>query len=175
MTLRDKLFSFDGRLRRSDYWFISICMGVSIFFVTEVVMLLGFGPDYCLLTSGFDAAERRATAGWPYALQMLINAVTIWPSFAMSAKRAHDRDKSAKTVLFVMAAVLVFNYAQLLVVEVTAAAVATAPGLVGYLIFNLVVLAACIYIFVVVGCLDGTRGPNRFGPSPKSDDLAEAV
>jgi uncharacterized membrane protein YhaH (DUF805 family) len=175
MTLRDKLFSFDGRLRRSDYWFISICMGLSIFVVTEIVMLLVFGPDYSIFTGGLDAPERRATAGWPYIVQALINTAGIWPNMAISAKRAHDRDKSARTVLTILAGIWVLNYTQLPILNAAAGMVDTTPGLVGYMVVNLIVLAACIYLFVVVGCLDGTHGPNRFGPSPKADDLAEAV
>lgn len=40
---------------------------------------------------------------------------------------------------------------------------------------GLVMLAAMIYLLVVVGFLDGTPGPNRFGPSPKGvgGDTAE--
>ena len=29
--------------------------------------------------------------------------------------------------------------------------------------------------FVVMGCLDGTRGPNKFGPSPKHAGLTHAM
>ena len=49
MSLRDKMFSFDGRQRRQDYWLISIGLGLSVFFLTEIVMWSVFGRDYSLI------------------------------------------------------------------------------------------------------------------------------
>ncbi len=43
----------------------------------------------------------------------------------------------------------------------------TLTGLASRFFFGLIPLFGWIYLFVVVGCLDGTQGPNRFGPSPK--------
>jgi len=175
MSLRDKMFSFDGRLRRADYWGISIFLGLIVFVITETVMLYGFGPEYSLFTGGFDAGARRAADGWPYAVQMLLNLVTIWPNFAMSAKRAHDRDKSAKVIIALLAIMWILTTIQVPLMSVYAETF-TSPALsIAYLAYSFGMLGICIYVFVVVGCLDGTKGLNRFGPSPKADELAEAA
>jgi len=175
MSLRDKMFSFDGRLRRQDYWGISIGLGLAVFILTEAVMLYGFGPRYSLLIGGLAAGELRATEGWPYVVQWLINVVTIWPNLAMSAKRAHDRDKSARFIICLLAVFWVYNILQVPLIGWSSRMAATPLGAAIYLAVSVMTLALCVYLFVVVGCLAGTRGPNRFGPSPKADELAEVT
>ncbi len=32
-----------------------------------------------------------------------------------------------------------------------------------------------LWTFIECGCMDGTKGPNRFGPSPKKVDAAAEV
>ena len=171
MTLRDKIFSFDGRLRRQDYWGISIALGLMVFALTEIVMFAVFGPDYCLFTSGLAAVDRRAADGWPYAVQTLISATTIWPNLAMSAKRAHDRDKSAKLIVTLLVILWLYTFAQVPLTGWMATLATTPSGMAVYVGISLLSLAVSLYTFVVIGCLDGTAGPNRFGPSPKARGL----
>lgn len=175
MSLRDKMFSFKGRLRRADYWGISIFLGLIVFVITETVMLYGFGPEFSLLTGGLDAGEMRAFEGWPYAVQMLISLATFWPSLAMSAKRAHDRDKSARFIIGLLIVFEAYIFAQPLMIGWLTYLATTPLGMLAYLGLTLLALAGAIYVFVTVGCLDGTPGPNRFGPSPKVHELAEAA
>ena len=174
MTLRDKMFSFDGRLRRRDYWGISIALGLTVFVLTEIIMLYGFGPDYSLFIGGFEAGERRAAEGWPYAVQMLISGVTIWPNLAMSAKRAHDRNKSAKFLVGLLVVFWAYSFAQVPLMGWLVALATNPSGMIAYLGITLLTLAVSLYVFVVVGCLDGTPGSNRFGPSPKAGELGNA-
>lgn len=176
MSLRDKMFSFEGRLRRADYWLISICLGVAVFLLTELMMWAVFGPAYSLFTGGFLAAgERRAAETWPYLVQMLVSLLAAWPGFAMSAKRAHDRNKSARLVVTLTAVMWVANFVQLPILNLLGAWVASPAGVFGYFAFSLIILAICIYLFIVVGCLDGTQGPNRYGPSPKGTVAGKAA
>jgi uncharacterized membrane protein YhaH (DUF805 family) len=173
MSLRDKMFSFDGRLRRADYWFISICLGVSTFVVTEVLIWNLFGRDYSLLSGHLlTASQLRVSAFWPVIVQMLLSGATLWPALAMSAKRAHDRNKSARLILALVVVVWANGFAQILLPN-SAEAAEPLPIYLASLAWNVLMFAASVYLFVVVGCLDGTRGPNRFGPSPKADELPE--
>lgn len=73
--LIEGLFSLDGRMRRSEYWLISIGLGV-------IKLPLGFlatllGPE---LASVVPA---------------LINLLFFWPSLALMVKRGHDRNRPA--------------------------------------------------------------------------------
>ncbi len=175
MTLRDKMFSFEGRLRRADYWLISICLGISVFLLTEVLIWNLFGRDYSLLSGHLvTASHLRVTAFWPVLVQMLLSAATLWPSLAMSAKRAHDRNKSGRLVIALVVLVWANSFAQILLSN-PAEAAGPLPVYLAYLAWHILMFAASVYIFVAVGCLDGTQGPNRFGPSPKADELPEAA
>lgn len=167
MTLRDKIFSFDGRLRRKDYWLISISLGMTVFVLTELAILMIFGPTQSLFGGGFGAYQERANNAQAFFVQNLVGLVTLWPALAMSAKRAHDRDKSARLIISLMLGTFVASYAPAWLWMTYPVEMASPPGVAGYLVFSVVSLVSSIYIFVVVGCLDGTPGPNRFGPSPK--------
>lgn len=174
MSLRDKMFSFEGRLRRADYWFISIAMGVSVFAVTEILMWSIFGSEYSLLAGGYEADERRVAAVWPCVVQILVSVTTFWPSLAISAKRAHDRNKSAVTIIGILVAFEIYAVTQPVLMGWLTALTVTPVGLAVNIGLILLSLVGAVYIFVVVGCLDGTPGPNRFGPSPKAHELADA-
>lgn len=176
MSLRDKMFSFKGRLRRRDYWGISISLGVLVFLLTEALMFALFGPEYCVFTGGLaQAANQRIEDGLPYVIQTLIGCAILWPSLAMAAKRAHDRDKSATLVVVLLVAMWLLSAAQVPLMHNFSDVLTTLPFALGYLVYSLASLALSIYILVVVGCLDGTPGPNRYGPSPKAAELPDAV
>lgn len=99
MSLKDKIFSFEGRLRRRDYWLISIALGLAVFLVSDVLRLVLFGPAYSIFTAGFgsfSAWSREPRIGW---LAEGASLATLWPSLALSAKRAHDRGRGARLVI----------------------------------------------------------------------------
>lgn len=117
MTLVQKLFGTTGRIRRLDYWLLSI--GVNL-----AVVLLAFAAD---LAFEFEpGAFEGVVFFWSIRIFM------IWTRIAIAVKRCHDRDKA---------------WWWALVFEIP---------LIGW-----------VWGFIELGCLDGTPGPNRFGPSPK--------
>lgn len=172
MTLRDKILSFDGRLRRRDYWLISIGLGLSVFLLTELAILAMFGPTRSVLVNGFGVYSERVIDVQAFLVQNLIGLATLWPALAMSAKRAHDRDKGAGLVIVLVLAMTIASYAPTWLFIFYPDAMASPPGVAGYLAFSIASAVSSIYILIVVGCLDGTPGPNRFGPSPKAEDPA---
>ncbi len=180
MTLKDKLFSFEGRLRRQDYWGISIALGLLLFMLTEGVLLAIFGPQYSVFSGGFEAYDRRIAEGLPYLVQILITSLSLWPSLAMAAKRAHDRDKSARFIVTLIVVMWAVSIGQVPLMDHYATGLEQAPPsqlpilAIAFLVGGLLSFAASLYTFIVVGCLDGTPGPNRFGPSPKADELPDA-
>lgn len=164
LTLQQKLFSFDGRMRRQDYWTTIIGLNIVTSLVSEIVIRAVFGPEYSIFGSGFAGRENRLFNPPALSLELIFDAATLWPVLAMAAKRAHDRDKSAKVVLALTGATYALNYLSTCLVAGGVLNTTTA------MFIELPSLAILIYLVVVVGCLDGTPGPNRFGPSPKAPD-----
>ena len=126
MTLMQLLFSFDGRMRRSQWWLahIAVCLAASVFLGLSAI---AFGPATYTLSP---------TAHVPPLFGLCEAAVTIlaaWIGLALDVKRWHDRGKSGWFVLV-----------------------------------GLIPLIGLLWLLIELGCLDGTHGSNRFGPSPKS-------
>ncbi|MBW8858920.1 MAG: DUF805 domain-containing protein, partial [Caulobacter sp.] len=86
MTLTHKIFGFDGRLRRRDYWLINIGMSL----VVAVITLLSFAI--------FGDSERNN--GPSTILQYLLYIPQFWVGIALALKRCHDRDKGGGWVAF---------------------------------------------------------------------------
>lgn len=84
-----------------------------------------------------------------------LNLVTLWPNLAVMAKRLHDRDRSGWLAI-----------------------IAWLPTISGFLVSQfpnsrlqiaeqVFAWAAILWALVDLGILDGTKGPNRYGASPK--------
>ena len=173
MTLdfQNLLLSFDGRIRRRDFW-----LGVIALIVVSIVLIIVLG-----LILG------------PTAATIVGNLIMLYPSAALVVKRLHDRDKAANPWAFVFIGVpTLSNLAQTFGVGFDAMRVPVGdlgevamPGLTpdadGMLtimtptplgmVIMLVGAAVAIWGLVELGFLSGTKGPNRFGPDPKGDVL----
>jgi uncharacterized membrane protein YhaH (DUF805 family) len=79
MTLQWLLLSFEGRIGRKAYWF-AVAVITAAQLAASLVDRLLFGP-----TSA--------------PLSLLVWIAAIYPSLAVTAKRWHDRDKSAWWIL----------------------------------------------------------------------------
>lgn len=161
MSLKDKLFSFEGRLRRSDWWIWGIATGV-------VGSLTSAAASRLFFARAFDL--NQTVIGDPLPVvgaSLALAALITWPTAALTAKRAHDLNWPAwPGLLFLIAAVLLpylpydptsaFSGRSLADVEL-AVTTLTVILVVGWLVF-----------LVALGFFDGKPGPNRFGPSPKA-------
>ncbi len=158
MSFMDRLFSFEGRLRRRDWWLINIGLGVVNYIITQVIapMVLGAEGRVQMTPGSF-----MPTYPMPLLIVMLVMAAIIfWPYLALSVKRTHDRDQSARVNIGLILFNTALSWAGIVVMSLTgeltlfwvSAAAGTIIGL---------------YLLITLGFLDGTQGPNRFGPSPK--------
>jgi uncharacterized membrane protein YhaH (DUF805 family) len=85
MTLMQKLFSFQGRLRRRDYWLLSfLLVGVMI-----AIFILG-------AVMGIDVSRDTSES---LLLQLVATVILVWPSLAIGVKRCHDRNQSGRWLL----------------------------------------------------------------------------
>ncbi|KQV56668.1 MULTISPECIES: DUF805 domain-containing protein [unclassified Caulobacter] len=149
------LLSFKGRLRRSHYWVTSFALGV-VKAVLTVILAAALGQIETK-DGGFAAS--------------IMEVLFLWPTLALLVKRGHDRNRSIWFSLGLMALAILMTVG-----------VAVADGF-----HEEVLMIACVV--VVIGCfgfliidygfIDGTQGPNRYGPSSKgigaeSHDVAAA-
>ena len=176
MTLKDKLFGFEGRLRRQDWWALSILLGLASTMFSETIALLVLGGDRSLFFGGADAVMLRMADPAGAAISAAAALPFLWPALALAAKRAHDRDKGARLVMVLTVASYVLGF--LPDGAFTSLGQLADRGLWIAGLFLLAGVAAtigCLYLLIVLGFLDGTPGPNRFGPSPKRRDPATAL
>ena len=85
MSIRQALFSFEGRLGRADYWFKG-----------NIVILLIWAASAVLY---YGIAARWGVGLWCFALAYFINIATLVPMLALMVKRLHDRGRSAWFIL----------------------------------------------------------------------------
>jgi len=135
---------FSGRSRRKEYWMFFLFCVIARFVLTIIDNILGL--DFVGPRTGL--------------LTVLFGLATLVPSIAVGVRRLHDTDRSGWWLAAGLAAVL--------------------PGLVlmavsftvGIFVAAIGAICAAILLLIFV-CQDGTRGDNRFGPDPKSPDLAD--
>jgi uncharacterized membrane protein YhaH (DUF805 family) len=129
MSMKDLLFSFQGRTRRKPFWLTLLVVLV----VAIVVNGLVFGAALASMAMSSDPAggsSGAAAGGIATVVVLVLSLLLAWIGLAVQAKRWHDQDKSAWWILINLV-----------------------PGIGG-----LVALIMC-------GFLEGTNGPNRFGPN----------
>jgi uncharacterized membrane protein YhaH (DUF805 family) len=117
------LFSFDGRIRRTNYWLGALGAGLAYGVVAAICLMIA-------------AMLGRGNGGGLAIIGMVLYFVVLffalWTSLALQIKRWHDRDKSWVWVFI-----------------------------------SFIPLVGAIWVLIEVGFLDGTQGPNKYGPSPK--------
>ena len=162
------LFSFEGRINRAKLWLaglIVICWMLFLaMLMSGLVVLLGahphnigFGIDYLLRI--FDPAfyRSRPLVEVPVLLFEAAGSVLfLWVYFATAIKRLHDRDKSAWWAIPLVAIPTLYNH--------FAKWLRDDSYLV--LVISMLALVFCIWGFVELYCLKGSRKTNRFGADP---------
>jgi uncharacterized membrane protein YhaH (DUF805 family) len=131
-------FSFEGRINRALYWKALLALVI----LTFVFALLQFGLAVIV-------GDIIATA-----LGGVVSIAMTFSTFVLGAKRLHDRDKCGWLQLIYVIPFLIPLPSILLEMKFLSL-VAIALG-----------LTIWIWLFVELGCLRGTVGPNHFGPDP---------
>lgn len=159
-TLRSKVtfstaFSFKGRVNRSTYWTMSWCVYSICFTYGLVISFLAAGLDAVLGDKALHTILIIFTI--PYAIFLL------WSSLALAAKRLHDMNNSAWWLLLAIAGV----FAVLVVANVS---IEMYYRIETQQILEKIGQLVIILIWVALGCLKGSDGPNRFG-----EDLLKTI
>jgi uncharacterized membrane protein YhaH (DUF805 family) len=153
---------FSGRSQRKEYWMFALLNIIASIILSLLDTALGLGGhvnDYATQSAGGFAAGAYGRGG---LLSSIWSLAILLPSLAVAVRRLHDIDRSGWWLLAPVLPIL-------LGVILTFAS--------AFLLGGLLMLAGGIsaIVLLVWACMDGTRGPNRFGPDPKGThvDLQE--
>lgn len=164
MPLKDLLFSFEGRIRRRDWWLWSIGIGIVWAVVFAALSAALFGLSFMTALAGGPELPQ----GWAFTAYSLITFIPLlWVQAALAAKRAHDRNHRAQIAVGLTVVASLASFAPEIVDLATNAALTENVFNTLYMATNFAIAVVNLYLMVVLGFLDGTQGPNRFGRSPK--------
>lgn len=157
---------FSGRSRRTEYWMFflfQMLLGVAFWVLLAIV---GGGA----LMTGGDPTAMAAAGGAAmiiFALYGLVSLALIIPAIAVTVRRLHDTNRTGWWVLAPIA-----GYVLMFIGGIMAAGSPDNPGLGGILalVGGLAVLVLALVLLVFM-FLEGTRGPNNYGPDPKGEAL----
>ena len=161
MSIINMYFSPVGRIRRRDYWLYSLAMSIAFLLINLIVHQFVFGLE----TKNYfqDGASWMTLHPTSWGLYILIvNLLLLWPGICLAAKRWHDRNKTG----WIAPAIAAVSYAMILG-QIYLRQDGQINNTVFIIILGVVAFGAGVWQFVECGCLDGTKGPNKYGPSPK--------
>jgi uncharacterized membrane protein YhaH (DUF805 family) len=157
------LFGFTGRINRAKMWLavlIIICWMIFLGILTLVIGgLTSFSFGINDIFAVLDPATWRSLSLADLGLgivRALETALFLWVYLATSIKRLHDRDKSGWWLVPFFVVPSVYNQFADRIGEYWIAA----------LPFGLIAFVLCIWGFVEMYFLKGSRKTNRFGPNP---------
>ena len=164
MPLKDLLFSFEGRIRRRDWWLWSIGIGIAWAVVFAAVSAALFRLSFATALSGGPELPQS----WTFTAYSLVTFIPVlWVQAALAAKRAHDRNHGALIAVGLTMLGGLTSFAPEVVDLATNAGLTDSQFNGPYTATNLAIVVVNLYVLVFLGFLDGTQGPNRFGRSPK--------
>jgi uncharacterized membrane protein YhaH (DUF805 family) len=157
---------FSGRSRRMEYWMFQLFMILVYVVMIVLMMMVGGGA----LMSGGDPSALAAAGGAVMiigGLYFLFALVMFIPNLAVSIRRLHDTNRSGWWILAPLA-----GYVLVLIGAAMAASSPDNPGIGGVLsLIGLVAVIGLGLTLLVFMFLEGTRGPNNYGPDPKGEAL----
>ena len=160
------LFRFDGRINRAKLWLAGpVLLGLMMVVGAAIVAiqsLLGgptsfhFGAEDLFKLVDPEAYRSLTLADLPRLLVKLLGTTLLmWVYFAASIKRLHDRDKSGWWMVPFFAVPGLYNqFADRL------------PDSYADLPLAIAAFVLCLWGFIEMYCLKGSRKTNRFGADP---------
>jgi uncharacterized membrane protein YhaH (DUF805 family) len=159
---------FSGRSRRMEYWMFQLFLILVYVALMVLMMVLGGGA----LMAGGDPNAMMAAGGAAliiFGLYMLFALAMFIPNLAVSVRRLHDTNRSGWWILAPLS-----GYVIMLIGTVMAAGSPDNPGLGGILaMIGMIAVIGLGLTLLVFMFLEGTRGPNQYGPDPKGEKLDE--
>ena len=168
MPLR-RYADFSGRSRRMEFWMWQVFkFAVVIAFMLLMTVLGGAA----LISANGDPGAMMAAGGIVmilYLVLLLFGLAIIIPDIAVSVRRLHDTNRTGWWILAPVAPYIVVFLAA--GVAVSSPDMAGAASVIGFAaLIATLGLAVTLLVFYF---LEGTRGPNRYGPDPKGANTGE--
>ena len=158
---------FSGRSRRMEYWMFQLFLFLVYIALMVLMMVVGGGG---MMMAGGDPSAAMAAGGAVLViggLYMIFALAMFIPSLAVSVRRLHDTNRSGWWILAPLS-----GYVIMLAGAAMAAASPDNPGLGGVLaMIGMVAVIGLGITLLVFMFLEGTRGPNKYGPDPKGEAL----
>lgn len=169
MPLR-RYAEFSGRSRRMEFWMWVLFQ----FLITCVFGIILVALGGAAVMSG-DATQLLAVGGAAiivYLLLLLMALIFFIPNLAVTVRRLHDTDRSGWWVMLYWGPYLLIIVANMAMGASMYAGSDAMAGGVFALVAGLAWLVGCIVLLVFM-FLEGTRGPNQYGPDPKGQDTGQ--
>jgi uncharacterized membrane protein YhaH (DUF805 family) len=168
MPLR-RYADFSGRSRRMEYWMWVLFQVLIYFAVIVLVMLVGGGAMMAGNPTSAMAAGGAALV--ILLLYLLWQLAVLIPSIAVAVRRLHDTNRSGWWILAPLVPYLI-GFISLFGGAATGSQSGLAAGGMIGLVCMLVALGLGLVLLVFM-FLEGTRGPNKYGPDPKGSDTGQ--
>jgi uncharacterized membrane protein YhaH (DUF805 family) len=172
---------FSGRSRRMEYWMWQV-FKMLVGFAFMILFVIIFGAAFASFGATKDPSQLIAAGAGALLLWMvylIFVLAIILPDIAVAVRRLHDSNRSGWWILAPVATYLLGLIAVMATAgtgvgmqpgdQVGSGLIATG-GIIG-LVFGLATLALGLTLIVFM-FLDGTPGPNRYGPDPKGRDAS---
>lgn len=139
--LIDKYCNFNGRARRSEFWWFVLAVFLFQNLLSLVLMPIIF-KDLDLMTLASDPSAVTALLTSPaYLFILFVGLLLFLPQLGAQVRRLHDIGKSGHWLWFFLTAII---------------------PILGFFIF-----IVFFVILIVWSARDGDPQPNKYGPSPK--------
>jgi len=167
MPLR-RYADFSGRSRRMEFWMWQLLQFIVYFVV--VVLAMVFGGGMMMMAGDPSALAAAGGAMLIIMLLYLVYALAVFiPSLAVAVRRLHDTNRTGWWILAPVAPYLVAILAGMMAVSSPDMA-----GIAGILaLISMLAALALAVTLLVFYFLEGTKGPNRYGPDPKGQDTGQ--
>ncbi|MDB5587076.1 uncharacterized membrane protein YhaH (DUF805 family) [Devosia sp. UYZn731] len=175
--IRSVYLTRDGRVSRKTWWLGVIGLFVAGIVLTIIFSLVGLGAT----TYVREQNVTTASAGLNPLGNLVVFVLLAYPSYCLSIKRRHDRDKSGIDFQiwfglgFVLTLLGVVTPQSAAPVDAAAVTSMIGPILGGLALLSLALAAFAIYILIVLGFLRGTVGNNSYGADPAGGTWAPAA
>ncbi len=173
---------FSGRSRRMEFWMWQVFKFL-VGCVFMIVMFIIFGATFATMGAAKDPNQVLAAAGGlilVWMVYMLFGLAILVPDIAVMVRRLHDTNRSG---WWILAPIGCYFIGVMVAVVAAGAGVGMGPdtqagtgliatgGIIGLIAF----LAALVFaiVLLVFWFLDGTPGPNKYGPDPKGRDASQ--
>jgi uncharacterized membrane protein YhaH (DUF805 family) len=147
---------FSGRSRRMEFWMFQLGVWLLWIVLWVIMMVVGLGTA----SAARDPASGMIGMFASMGIFMIVGLGLIIPQLAVAVRRLHDTNRSGWWLLLPLA-----PYVLTIVLAIMGAASQSSALLGIAMICNVLVLVAAI-VLLVLYCLPGTPGPNKYGPDP---------